>query len=63
MPSGGSLVTLGKAESEKYLKDLEDFNAKNDNNEEDGTADTIAPLSQWIAVINNENEIKLILKK
>jgi membrane-bound lytic murein transglycosylase D len=59
---GGSLVTLGQAESEKYLKALDEFNAKDDSNEDDDKADPIAP-GQWIAVINNEKDIKLILKK
>ena len=60
----GSLVTLGKSESEKYLKDLELFNSKNNtSDEENDTADPTSFLSQWIAVINNDNEIKLILKK
>ena len=58
----GSLVTLGKAESEKYLKALEEFNAKDDGNEHDQTTDPIAP-SQWVAVINNEKDFTLILKK
>ena len=61
---GGSLVTLGKAESEKYLKDLETFNSKNntDDEEKDNT-DHIAVLSQLIAVINNDRDLNLILKK
>lgn len=58
----GSLVTLGKAESEKYQKALEAFNAKDDSNEHDQTADPVAP-SQWVAVTNNEKDITLILKK
>lgn len=58
----GSLVTLGKAESEKYLKALEEFNSKDDSNEDDPIADPIA-LSQWVAVINNEKDMTLILKK
>ena len=60
---GGSLVTLGKTESEKYLKELEAFNANNDNNEEDDTADPNAQVGQWVAIITNEKDIKLILKK
>ena len=58
----GSLVTLGKAESEKYLKTLEEFNAKDDSHEGDDTTDPIT-ASQWVAVINDENDLKLILKK
>jgi membrane-bound lytic murein transglycosylase D len=58
----GSMVTLGKAESERYLKALEEFNAKDDGSEHDETADPIA-LSQWVAIINNEKDIRLILKK
>lgn len=60
----GSLVTLGKAESEKYLKEVEAFNLKNDTNDEkNDDTDPISLLSQWVAVINNDNDLKLILKK
>jgi membrane-bound lytic murein transglycosylase D len=60
----GSLVTLGKAESEKYLKELEVFNSKADTNEEEkDNNDHIAQMSQLIAVINNDKDVKLILKK
>ncbi|HET6765764.1 MAG TPA: lytic transglycosylase domain-containing protein [Chitinophagaceae bacterium] len=58
----GSLVTLGKAESEKYLKALDEFNATDDSSDDDHAADPIA-LSQWVAIINNEKDIKVILKK
>jgi len=60
----GSLVTLGKSETEKYLKDLEEFNAKNnstDKEKNDEKPDTF--VSQLVAVINNEKGIKLILKR
>ena len=58
---GGSLVTLGKVETEKYLKQLEEFNAKNNpGNEQD---DTNPAFSQWVAVVNHENSLQLILKK
>ena len=60
----GSLVTLGKAESEKYLKELEAFNSKNSTNgEEHDNSDPNSFSSQWVAVINNDNDLKLILKK
>ena len=60
----GSLVTLGKAESEKYLQELEAFNSKNNTNEEEhDNADPNPLLSQWVAVMNNDNDLKLILKK
>jgi len=68
----GSLVTLGKAEAEKYLKALEEFTAKNnntgnsDNNTGEGDNDPIAPtthVSKWIAVINTQKDLTLILKK
>jgi peptidoglycan lytic transglycosylase D len=60
----GSLVTMGKAESEKYLQELEAFNSKNNTTgEENDTTDHISLLSQWVAVINNDNDLKLILKK
>jgi len=58
---GGSLVTLGKVETEKYLKKLEEFNSKNNpGNEQD---DTTPAFSQWVAVVNHENSLQLILKK
>ena len=58
---GGSLVTLGKVETEKYLKLLEEFNTKNNpGNEQD---DTNPAFSQWVAVVNHENSLQLILKK
>jgi membrane-bound lytic murein transglycosylase D len=58
---GGSLVTLGKVETEKYLKQLDEFNTKNNpGNEQD---DTTAAFSQWVAVVNHENSLQLILKK
>ena len=58
---GGSLVTLGKAESEKYLKKLDEFNTKNNpGNEQDNT---VPAFSQWVAVVNHENSLQLILKK
>lgn len=60
----GSLVTLGKSESEKYLNELEAFNAKNNtSDEENDNTDPTSFLSQWIAVINNDKDVKLILKK
>ena len=59
----GSLVTLGKAESEKYLKDLEAFNSKNNSNDQDDTTNPIALFSQFVAVVNHEENIKFILKK
>ena len=58
---GGSLVTLGKAETEKYLKMLEEFNEK--NNPRDERNDTIPVFSQWVAVVGHEKNIQLILKK
>ena len=60
----GSLVTLGKAESEKYLKELEAFNSKQSTNDEENDNDNhVAQMSQLIAVINNNSDLKLILKK
>ena len=62
----GSLVTLGKAEAEKYLKTLEEFNAKNhsDNHEDSNDpTETATHISQWIAVINQQKDLSLILKK
>lgn len=62
----GSLVTLGKAETEKYLKDLDESNAKiqleeEQNEENEDTSKAI--MKQLVAVIANEKEIKLILKR
>jgi len=43
------------------LKKLEEFNAKNNSgNEQD---DNIPAFSQWVAVVNHENSLQLILKK
>ncbi|HEU5167281.1 MAG TPA: lytic transglycosylase domain-containing protein [Chitinophagaceae bacterium] len=60
---GGSLVTLGKVETEKYLKNLEEFNAKNNSDEEQQDTNPIAAFSQWIGVDNHEKNLQLILKK
>jgi membrane-bound lytic murein transglycosylase D len=62
----GSMVTLGKSETEKYLKDLEEFNTKNIPGEEQKdddqqTSDTL--MSHLVAVMNNENELKLVLRR
>jgi membrane-bound lytic murein transglycosylase D len=58
---GGSLVTLGKGETENYLKKLEEFNTKNNAGNEQGDATTA--FSQWVAVVNHEDSLQLILKK
>src|SRR6188474_1480609 len=58
---GGSLVTLGKIETEKYLKQLEEFNTKNNPGNEQN--DTTTAFSQWVAVVNHEDSLQLILKK
>jgi len=58
---GGSLVTLGKVETEKYLKQLAEFNAKNNPGTEQD--DTNTAFSQWVAVVNHEDSLQLILKK
>ena len=50
----------------KYLKDLEEFNAKSNSTEEQEEHDSDSSqafISQLVAVINNENEIKFILKR
>ncbi|HEX6846733.1 MAG TPA: lytic transglycosylase domain-containing protein [Chitinophagaceae bacterium] len=60
---GGSLVTLGKAETEKYLKKLEEFNAENNSGNEANDTSPAAVVSQWVAVVNNENKLQLMLKK
>jgi membrane-bound lytic murein transglycosylase D len=58
---GGSLVTLGKVETEKYLQKLEEFNTK--NNQGNKQDDTTTAFSQWVAVVNHEDSLQLILKK
>ena len=58
---GGSLVTLGKVETEKYLKQLEEFNTKNNSGNEQN--DSTTAFSQWVAVVNHEDSLQLILKK
>jgi len=60
---GGSLVTLGKVETEKYLKELEEFNAKNNPGNDKDDTNTIPAFSQWIGVSSNEKDLQLILKK
>ncbi len=60
---GGSLVTLGKIETEKYLKELEEFNRKNNSGNDQDDTNPIPAFSQWVAVINHENSLQLILKK
>src|SRR5436190_3819265 len=58
---GGSLVTLGKFETEKYLKQLADFKARNTPDNEQN--DTTTAFSQWVAVVNHEDSLQLVLKK
>ena len=60
---GGSLVTLGKVETEKYLKQLAEFNAKNNSDNDQDDTDSIPAFSQWIAVTSHEKDLQLILKK
>ena len=62
----GSLVTLGKSETEKYLKAVEDYLATTSNKEEsnDKPADAEDVLSnQWVGIVKSDNEFKLILRK
>ena len=59
----GSLVTLSKSETEKYLKQLEEFNAANGQENEQKDTNDPGVISQWVAILNNNQEIKLILKK
>ncbi len=59
---GGSLVTLSKSETEKYLKDLEEFNSQTDpDREEDKPSNTL--MTQWVAINANEKDLKLELRK
>ena len=60
---GGSLVTLGKVEAEKYLKQLEEFNSTNNSDNKQDDTNPIASFSQWVAVDNHDKNLKLILKK
>lgn len=63
----GSLVTLGKSETEKYLKELEELEALNDagddqkDSKQEQTPTTF--MSQIVAVVNTDREIKLIHKR
>jgi membrane-bound lytic murein transglycosylase D len=62
----GSLVTLGKSETEKYLKQLEDFNTKNppEGEQKEEQEDTSATfMTRLVAVLTNEKEMTLILKR
>jgi len=60
---GGSLVTLGKVEAEKYLKQLEEFNLKNNSGDKNNDTNPVAAFSQWVAVVSHEKNLQLILKK
>ena len=60
----GSLVTLGKEESEKYISAIETFNAANVNKEKDNKpADDENYPHQWVAIAGNEKFITLLLRK
>lgn len=63
----GSLVTLGKSESDKYLSELEEFmstaNADEEGDELPDTTPEEVNNTQWVAVVNNENALQLLLKK
>ena len=62
----GSMVTLGKSETEKYLKALEEFNSKHNlvpDTEEKEHDTTNVVASQLVAVISNEKELRLVLKR
>jgi membrane-bound lytic murein transglycosylase D len=60
---GGSLVTLGKVETEKYLRLLEEFNTKNNPGNDQDDTNPIPAFSQWTGVTSQEKDLKLILKK
>jgi membrane-bound lytic murein transglycosylase D len=63
---GGSMVTLGKIESEKYLKALEEFEAKNNADDENNESEPLAHslvVSKWVAIIGDEKYVTLVLKK
>lgn len=60
---GGSLVTLGKIETEKYLKQLEEFNTKNNPGNDQDDTNPIPAFSQWVGVTSHEKDLQLILKK
>src|SRR4030095_5448345 len=60
---GGSLVTLGKVETEKYLRLLEEFNTNNNPGNDQDDTNPIPAFSQWTGVTSQEKDLKLILKK
>jgi len=60
---GGSLVTLGKVEREKYLKQLEEFNAKNNTDNDEDDTHPISVFSQLIGITSHQKDLQLILKK
>ena len=60
---GGSLVTIGKAETEKYLKEMEDFKSKNNSDDNEDDKPVPGVFTQLVAVINQEKNLQLILKK
>jgi membrane-bound lytic murein transglycosylase D len=57
----GSLVTLGKNETEKYLRELAAFNSKDNPVDDENTTNPF--MNQWVAVVNHEESITFILKK
>ena len=60
----GSLVTLSKSETEKYLKELEEFNSMKKQPIEQEPKETSGPLvSQLVGIVNSEKELKLVLRK
>ena len=60
----GSLVTLGKSETEKYLRELEEFNSKQKPGDEQEPKDSSETfITQLVAVVNNEKDLKLVLKR
>src|SRR5262249_6211605 len=61
----GSLVTLAKTETERYLKALQEFEvskAKEQNNN-DTPIDQPVKMTKWIAMISEEKYFTLVLKK
>lgn len=59
----GSLVTLTKSETEKHLAAVAKFNTQRETSEMPGTPITSAPYFQWVAVINNQERMIVIVKK
>jgi len=64
---GGSMVTMGKLESDEYIKATEEFLTE-ENKSKDFISITIPSndlkkITHWIAIVNDEKKLSLLLKK